>query len=133
MTLQQFSANKNNGKSTTQYSDCLIYCIKGMDDRLFDFYEKHKPLFRVLLNGVKTREEKIHEFLYFTNGYHLTVGFAKLNKYEIHSLSEAFSLVANPVRIEFEVELNETLKANQKLLLSKLTKKQMKKLNSIIG
>jgi len=133
MTPQQFSANKDNGKSTPQYSDCLIYCIKGMDDRLFDFYDTHKPLFRILLNRVKTREEKIHEFLYFPNAFHLSLSIAKAMNSPTYSIIEIIRLVTNPVRNELEVKLNETLKTNQKLLLSKLTSKQMERLNSIIG
>lgn len=118
MRNEQFPEAKTARKSTTQEKNCLYYCLKGMDDRLFDFYWEHKPLYKVMLSRAKTREEKIHKFLYFPNAYYLSIALDKLTNQICFADLNAIRIAFNESQNEFEIELEETLKANQALLLS---------------
>ena len=117
-----------------QEMNCLEFCVRGMNKKLIDFSSTEEG--RNSLNFIKhmgsTSIERIREYVVLYNSVFLAQAMAETIGISLNAHT-AWTLMNAPSFNTFHKELIETVNRNFAMLMSKLTKKQRRKLESLVA
>ncbi len=118
--------------ANTHGMDCLTFCLRGMNENLFEFAKTGpgKGILRVLKTITPTLEGRMKEYIWAANITVMSQALAQIKGLPL-TLEGAVETIASPEFNHFEQELRDTIDRNFPLLMSKLTRQQRKRLESL--
>jgi hypothetical protein len=114
--------------------DCLEFCIRGMNKKLIDFSstEEGRNSLKFIKHMGSTSIERIREYVVLYNSVFLAQAMAESIGISLNAHT-AWTLMNAPSFNTFHKELIETINRNFEMLMSKLTRKQRRKLEALVA
>lgn len=112
--------------------NCLEFCIRGMNQKLIDFSATNdgKNCLKFIKLTGSNPYERIREYVLLYNSVFLAEAMAKSIGISLNQHT-ALTLMNAPAFNTFQQELVETINKNFDMLMSKLTRKQRRKLENL--
>ena len=114
--------------------NCLEFCIRGMNQKLIDFSntDDGKNSLNFIKHMGSTSYERIREYVLLYNSVFLAQAMAETIGISLNPHT-AWTLMNAPSFNTFHKELIETINRNFEMLMSKLTRKQRRKLEALVA
>ena len=114
--------------------NCLEFCIRGMNQKLIDFSstDEGKNSLNFIKRMCSTSFERIREYVVLYNSVFLAQAMAETIGISLNAHT-AWTLMNAPSFNTFHKELIETINRNIEMLMSKLTRKQRRKLEALVA
>jgi hypothetical protein len=114
--------------------DCLEFCIRGMNQKLIDFSstEEGRNSLKFIKHMGSSSIERIREYVVLYNSVFLAQAMAETIGISLNPHT-AWTLMNAPSFNTFQKELIETVNRNFGMLMSKLTRKQRRKLEALVA
>lgn len=114
--------------------NCLEFCIRGMNQKLIDFSstDEGRNSLKFIKHMGSTSIERIREYVVLYNSAFLAQAMAKTIGISLNPHT-AWTLMNAPSFNTFHKELIETINRNFEMLMSKLTRKQRRKLEALVA
>lgn len=112
--------------------NCLEFCIRGMNQKLIDFSTTNdgKNCLKFIKHTGSNSNERIREYVVLYNSVFLAQAMAETIGISLNPHT-AWTLMNAPSFNTFHKELIETINKNFDMLMSKLTRKQRRKLENL--
>jgi hypothetical protein len=117
-----------------QPMDCLTFCIRSMDDSIFKFAKTDagKGCIKILKKINPTNEARLKDYILFSHTCIMSQALTQLMGNSLN-VDGAIKTIASPLFTEFQEDLVNTINKNFPMLMSKLTRKQRRKLEALVA